>query len=358
MLSSHAHNARRALAALAGVVALPLGVSGDAGDVPGIAIAASLPDKAGAPASRAAESDLRDPGDAHGDAHHDHADGAADHEPLGARCLGATICQIKSRMFGQKDWTPQYCEKIATGILASARTHDLNPALLLAVMINESDLNEKAVAEHKRDGKLYAKDSGLMGIRCVVDDQGRCTNGGVKGRTWTSVMDPLTNIELGARELVRYRDGGGVERVTVRKRDRSGKITEQRKFVSCHHRTHAYWAHYNHGPIYIDKGFARHYPHRVAVLYHALARTLKVAAPELERRPITIADPGLRPRTIDRPVEQRYRQLCAIIQSTNGTCGDMVSSAWPRSSGTSTLARHSADSDRAAARSAGSGRPN
>lgn len=311
MLPSHPHNARRALAALAGVVALPLGVPGD---VAGLATAGNAGSLQATDTVEDVAPELREqaPGD------------------LSPQCLGATICRIKNRMFtGSRDWTPQYCETIAAGVLASARKHDLNPALLLAVMINESDLNEKAFAEHERDGRLYAKDSGLMGIRCVVDDQGKCTNGGVKGRTWKSVMDPLTNIELGARELARYRDGAGVERVTIRKRDKSGRVTELKKFKTCHHRTHAYWAHYNHGPLYIDKGFARHYPHRVAVLYHALAQALKLRAPELERGPITIADPGLRKRTIDRPVEPRYRQLCQIIQSTSGTCGDVVSTSWP-----------------------------
>ena len=43
------------------------------------------------------------------------------------------------------------------------------------------------------------------------------------------------------------------------------------KDVPCTHANHAFWAHYNHGPRYIDHGPARHYPHRVAVIDHALA---------------------------------------------------------------------------------------
>lgn len=252
-----------------------------------------------------------------------------DQGPLSERCLTATICEMKRKMFAGNRWSPEFCQTVARGVLASSRAHDLNPALLLAVMLNESSLDDKAVAVHERNGAVYAKDSGLMGIRCVVDDHGKCVNGGVKGRTWKSVMDPLTNIELGARELARYRDGAAVERITVRKRDSRGHITETTRYVSCHHRTHAYWAHYNHGPLYIDKGFARHYPHRVGVLYYALAQALKLPAPELERRPITIHDPGLRPRTADRPVEPRYRELCAIIQGTSGSCGDVVSLRTP-----------------------------
>src|SRR4029079_670329 len=118
LLPSPTHTARRALAALAGVVALPLGIPGD---VAGLATAASI---------TAAPSD-----DAHEAATTSMTPLTTD-GPLSARCLGATMCQSKGHMFsGKRDWTPEYCEKIATGVLASARKHDLNPALLLAVML-------------------------------------------------------------------------------------------------------------------------------------------------------------------------------------------------------------------------------
>src|SRR5204863_57576 len=120
-----------------------------------------------------------------------------------------------------------------------------------AVMLNESDMNEKAVVTTMHGGQVYAKDSGLMGIRCVVDKHGRCMNGNVRGLYWKSVMDPLTNIDLGAHELATWRDGAGVEQVTVHVRDQWGHIRPKTKYVTCPHKTHAYWAHYNHGPRYI-----------------------------------------------------------------------------------------------------------
>jgi hypothetical protein len=174
-----------------------------------------------------------------------------------------------------------------------------------------------------RDGKLYAKDSGLMAIRCIVDDHDRCTNGNVRGMPWKQVMDPVTNIELGARELARWRDGAGIMRTTVVRRDEHGQRHTVTKEVPCAHKTHAWWAHYNHGPRYIDKGYPRHYPHRIAVLDHALATVMNLPTPELSQGRITIRDPGKRERTPDRPLEPRYKKLTGQILSS-GTCSALA----------------------------------
>src|SRR4029077_20036879 len=88
------------------------------------------------------------------------------------------------------------------------------------------------------------------------------------------------------------------------------------KDVPCPHRTHAYWAHYNHGPRYIDKGYPRHYPQRIAVLDHALATVMNTPAPELAMGRITIHAPGKRERTPDRPMEPRFKKLTGQILSS------------------------------------------
>lgn len=239
-------------------------------------------------------------------------------------CLAETICAVKNRMRRKSaGWSPSYCRFIAKNVLRSSSANDLSPALLVAVMLNESDLDEHAVATHLRGGEIYAKDSGLMGIRCLPDKAGHCTNGHVKKFTWQKVMDPATNIELGARELARWREGGAVMAVDQRVRQ-DGKMITKRRMVPCTHHTHAYWAHYNHGPRYIDHGTPRHYPHRIAVLYYALARAMNMDVSELRNNRLTINDPGLRPRTADRPVEERYRRLCAMIQDTRGICSNAV----------------------------------
>ncbi len=233
-------------------------------------------------------------------------------------CLATTICSLKGRVrWRTAAWAPDFCRTVAHQVLLSAKQNDISPSLLVAVMINESDMNENAFLVSEKNGAVYAKDSGLMGIRCVLDAKDRCTNGSVRGMPWKKLMDPLTNIAIGARELAKWR-AAGVTRV----RDRKG----HEKFVTCQHKTHGFWAHYNHGPIYIDHGPARHYPHRIAVLGYALARALNTEAPELkEPEKVTMRDPGRRARTPDRPMEPRYRKLCDQIRSVGGMCAGVAS---------------------------------
>jgi hypothetical protein len=132
-------------------------------------------------------------------------------------------------------------------------------------------------------------------------------------------MEPATNIEMGARTLAMYRDGGAVESKTITK-VHDGQRERVTKDVPCRHKNHGFWAHYNHGPRYIDKGYARHYPHRIAVLDHALAQVMNVRAPELTNGAITIQDPGKRARTADRPMEPRYKKLCEQIYASSTSC--------------------------------------
>jgi len=240
-----------------------------------------------------------------------------------ASCLATTICEVKDRVrWRTSAWKPAFCAQIANAVLDSSKRHAISPSLVLAVMINESDMNEKAFRTTLKGGKVYAKDGGLMGIRCIVDKQGHCVNGNVRGLAWSEVMDPVTNIDIGARELAHWRTGGGITNVTIRSRDSDGVMRTKQKHVPCTHKTHAYWAHYNHGPRYIDRGPARHYPHRIAVLYYALARTMNMDTTELTSMRLTITDPGKRPRTADRPVEARYLKLCQAIRGVGPVCAD------------------------------------
>jgi hypothetical protein len=249
---------------------------------------------------------------------------SSDEQAPADSCLTKTICSVKEKIRWQTPaWTPSQCRRVADAVATSAKKHDLSPTLLLAIMINESDMNENAARVYTRAGKVYAKDGGLMAIRCILDRHDRCTNGNVRGMPWKKVMDPVTNIELGARELAHYRDGGGVASTTIVKRDRAGHLTRVTRDVPCQHKTHAYWAHYNHGPRYIDRGYPRHYPHRIAVIDHALATIMNVPAPELTDGRITIHDPGKRERTPDRPIEARYKKLTNQILSS-GTCSALA----------------------------------
>jgi len=303
------------VAALTGVMAFPLpSQAADQGEQPAAGVTTetltSEPAETAAPPAAADDDDGADepaPAPATSEAEAEENDGRAD------SCLVQTICAVKQKIRWQTPaWTPAQCQSIADAVAESAKRYDLSPTLLLAIMINESDMNEKAFRVSTRAGKVYAKDGGLMAIRCVLDRKDRCVNGNVRGMSWKQVMDPASNIEAGARELAYWRDVGGVASRTVRRRDG----TEITKNGPCHHLTHAWWAHYNHGPRYIDKGYPRHYPHRIAVLDHALATVMNTDAPELNRR-ITIHDPSKRERSIDRPLEQRFKKLYNQILSSS-----------------------------------------
>jgi hypothetical protein len=280
-----------AIAAFAGLVASPLALPTQEGEVPSAEL-----DKPEAPEPPA---------------------------PPSTSCLATTLCEVKDRVrWRTAAWKPAFCERVAAAVLEAAKRHDVPPSLILAVMINESDMNEKAFRTTMKAGTVYAKDGGLMGIRCVVGKEGRCINGNVRGVKWQDIMDPVKNIDLGARELGHWKHGGGITDVTIRTRDTDGILRTKIKRVPCSHRTHAFWAHYNHGPHYIDRGPARHYPHRVAVLYYALARVMKVDTTPLTKMQLTIHDPGKRQRTADRPIEPRYQKLCEQIRGVGPVCTD------------------------------------
>ena len=311
MLSSLQKLPYRFVAALTGVMAFPLASpAADESAEPAALPSEQVSSQAGESANQ--QEDDRDDGDV--DASPAGSADAADEEAT-TSCLLKTICSVKQTIRWQTPaWTPTECQRIADAVATSSRKYDLSPTLLLAIMINESDMNERAFRVSTRAGKVYAKDGGLMAIRCVVDSKDHCVNGNVRGMTWKQLMDPVHNIEVGARELAYWRDGGGVASLTVHRRDGS----EVTKNGPCHHKTHAWWAHYNHGPRYIDKGYPRHYPHRVAVLDHALATVMNIDPPELKQR-ITIHDPGKRERTVDRPLETRFKKLYKQILSS-GSC--------------------------------------
>jgi hypothetical protein len=213
--------------------------------------------------------------------------------PASDACLAQALCALQGRIARSKPWKPAQCQRLARGVMESAARHGLSPALLLAVMIQESDLDEKAARVSHSRGAI-AKDSGLMGIRCVLDGRGRCTNALVRGMSWRQVMDPLTNIELGARYLAHYRDSK----------------------MACRHRDHAYWAHYNHGTRYISRGQARFYPRHVGALYAALGASLGLDTSELPR----LAAGALKPASAEEGTGKRSRELCAAVHSARPTC--------------------------------------
>jgi hypothetical protein len=237
-------------------------------------------------------------------------------------CLAATLCAVKQRVrWRTAPWSTAYCHRIAQSVLQAAEREKLSPALLVAVMINESSLDAYAARATMKGNTLHARDGGLMGIRCILDGSDRCTNGRLRGMRWSEVLKPETNIALGARALAYWRDAGGVVERNTRARGGGGVRKSYRR---CPHQDHAWWAHYNHGERYISRGPARHYPHRIGVLYYALARTMNLDTGPLTTMALSVVDTGRRPRTADRPVEPRHVSLCRSISSIGPVCGETM----------------------------------
>ncbi len=239
-------------------------------------------------------------------------------------CLASTLCAIKDRIrWRTSPWTMDFCQQLADAVLKAAAREKLPPALIVAVMINESSLDARAVRVTVKNGTVYAKDGGLMGIRCILDREGRCLNGRVRGLSWNEVMSPTTNIALGAHALAYWRDVGGATSETVRVRGQGGVETRMR-YRRCLHRDHPYWAHYNHGVRYIDHGSARLYPHHIAVLYYALSSTMQTDTGNLTSLRLSADQPGVRPKRADHPVGPRHLALFRTILNVGPLCGEFV----------------------------------
>jgi hypothetical protein len=233
--------------------------------------------------------------------------------------LAAALCATKDSVrWHAPAWSPTMCHEVAAAVIGAAVKYRLGPALILGVMLNESDLDENVVTKYRKGGLVYAQDSGLMGVRCVFDGHGRCYNGVVRGMTVAQTAQFATNIDLGAQILARARAGDGVEKRVQSQLLPDGEVITTTKLIRCRHKNHAWWAHYNHGSFYIAHGFARHYPQRVAVLAYAWAQSLGLPHDELFGKPLTVTDPGQRPRTADRPVERRFRILVDKIYTATG----------------------------------------
>ena len=224
------------------------------------------------------------------------------------------------------------CQRIADAVLAAAaRVRAVARADPGGDAQRERPRREGAPSPTTATAWSTPRTAGLMGIRCVFDDRGRCDNGHVRGMSFRAVMDPVKNVELGARELAYFRDKGGVEQQVVRERNaRAASWSSAPSTCAASTADHAYWAHYNHGSFYITRGYARHYPHRVAVLYHApVAQCWAARARARASGPITMRDPGRRPRTSTGRSRPAIACCTDKIWRVGGRCPDAARS--PRS---------------------------
>lgn len=235
-------------------------------------------------------------------------------------------------------WSPEKSERIGRAFIDSAARHDYRPGFLTGFAVNESDLKDDAVRETRtKDGRI-AKDSGLMAVRCILSDEKRwwkgthllhrpelgakfrraCTNEPVRGMTIEEILVPETNIEIATTELARLRDEG-VPLLVSRIEKIHGRPRLVREVKKCPHRNHPYFAHFNWGVRVIDTGPPRHYPQRIAVLYHFIAEAMGTDTPELDGVRF-VQDKGSKPRRVDKPVGARQRRLCELIATCAGHC--------------------------------------
>jgi hypothetical protein len=236
-------------------------------------------------------------------------------------CLAAAVCAVQQRIrWRTAAWEPKFCEQIAHTLLSSSQRYHLSPLLLFAIMINESTMNERAVRLTVKDGALYAKDGGLMGIRCVLDKQGRCKNGDIRGMSWSDVAEPTTNIKIAARQLAYWRDFGGVATRRTVVRDSDGRVRTTMRQVHCPHEDHPFWAHYNHGERYIDHGPARYYPYRVGSLYATLSQALQMDDTQVSAGGLARRAGGSVAWMRDRRVGLRQHSLCRTIMDMGPVC--------------------------------------
>jgi hypothetical protein len=101
----------------------------------------------------------------------------------------AQVCQVQNALRWQRPaWSAQRCCDVAAALSILPEK-----AELLAVMANESNMNEKAI----RWAGPRTCDVGATGIRCILGDNGKCTNGAARGYTVAQLQDPLVNVRVG-----------------------------------------------------------------------------------------------------------------------------------------------------------------
>ena len=128
----------------------------------------------------------------------------------------ALVCQVQGALrWGRPAWTAKRCQDVAAALSVLP-----DPMTTLAIMANESNMNEKSI---RRAGPSKC-DVGLPGIRCQLGDAGKCVNGAARGYTPAQLMDPVTSIRvahvlatsMGPRYLHRWNgDPGYAERIRV-----------------------------------------------------------------------------------------------------------------------------------------------
>lgn len=103
------------------------------------------------------------------------------------------VCHIQAALKRPPRWDAMLCGRVAKEMNKTPR-----PRVSLAIAILESHLRP-GVSVTVRPG---VSDVGLMGIRCVQDEEGACTVGPAKGHTLDDLKDPVVSVRV-AGEIMR-----------------------------------------------------------------------------------------------------------------------------------------------------------
>lgn len=115
------------------------------------------------------------------------------------------VCTVQRALRAGPAWPARKCERIAAALNATGKS-----TLVAAIAVNESDWRDHVIAWH---GKNVA-DVGLMGVRCILGHDRKCTNGPAKGLTVAQLLRAETSIRVGAAILATkatlgHYNGGG-----------------------------------------------------------------------------------------------------------------------------------------------------
>lgn len=116
---------------------------------------------------------------------------------VGQQSVSASlVCQVQEAIRHQRQsWDRGKCKQVA-----AAMNQTLHPRMTLAIAILESRLRPDAFV----DVRPGVADVGLMGVRCVLGEEGQCSNGPAKGITIDELKDAVTNVQV-AGEIMKQK---------------------------------------------------------------------------------------------------------------------------------------------------------
>jgi hypothetical protein len=114
------------------------------------------------------------------------------------------VCKVKEAIrFRSPAWPHWYCLRVADAVDYAEKATGQRADVITGIMVAESDLRAGVAHWYSSDGPApgVCGDLGIMGVRCCLGPDMRCSNGLVKGWKYPAVMRLENNILLGAKIL-------------------------------------------------------------------------------------------------------------------------------------------------------------